>query len=248
MRIFALSDLHVDFEENWQWIQSISQLDYQCDVLVVAGDITHQFERILEIFDTLRKPFLRVFFVPGNHDLWVRGEARNSLEKMDALRSACEKCGLDMKPDDVHGVRVVPLLSWYCRQFDPRCQGRTVPAAWGDYRYCRWPKEMTDIDHYFSTLNEEPSKTPGLTVSFSHFLPRWELLPDVGYLRFKALPLVAGSPIIERQLRSWGSQIHVFGHSHIPRDMNLDGVRYVQQPLAYPKERRGLSPILKQIY
>ena len=248
MRIFALSDLHVDFEENWAWVQAISPVDYRRDVLIIAGDITHQIERVLQTFRVLRKRFLRVFFVPGNHDLWVRGERGDSLEKMDTLRSACEECGIDMKPAEVHGVRLVPLFSWYCSQFDPRCQNYRVPFAWGDYRYCRWPEEVREVDRYFSSLNGGPSTSAGLTVTFSHFLPRWELLPDVKYLRFKALPLVAGSHIIEAQLREWGARIHVFGHSHIPWDEEFDGVRYVQQPLAYPKERRGRTPRLKKIY
>ena len=248
MRIYALSDLHVDFEENWEWVRAISRVEYQGDVLIVAGDVTHKTERVLRTFDTLRERFLRVFFVPGNHDLWVRGERGDSLEKLDALRAVCAKSGVDMEPAEVNAVRVIPLLSWYSSEFDPRCQDRAVPVAWGDYRYCKWPDEVVEIDRHFSSLNGEPSNGDGLTVSFSHFLPRWELLPDVTHLRFKALPLVAGSGLIERQLRAWGAHIHVFGHSHIPWDMELDGVRYVQQPLAYPKERRGRSPRLKQIY
>ena len=64
------------------------------------------------------------------------------------------------------------------------------------------------------------------------------MLPAVEHLRFRGLPKVAGSPRLERQIRALGAQIHVFGHSHIARDVVLDGVRYVQQPLGYPRERR----------
>lgn len=32
--------------------------------------------------------------------------------------------------------------------------------------------------------------------------------------------------------------MHVFGHTHIARDEVVDGTRYVQQPLGYPKERK----------
>lgn len=248
MRIYAISDLHVDFEENRQWVDALSQMDFQRDVLIVAGDIAHQLDRVVRALDALRQRFYRVFFVPGNHDLWVRGEERDSLEKLEMLRGVCSTCGVDMEPGEVGAVRVVPLLSWYCTAFDPRRNGDLKPVAWGDYRYCKWPDEVVEIDRHFSSLNGEPSEGAGLTVSFSHFLPRWELLPDVAHLRFKELPCVAGSPLIERQLRAWGARIHVFGHSHIPCDIELDGVRYVQQPLAYPKERRGHKARLKQIH
>ena len=136
-------------------------------------------------------------------------------------RSVCAKSGVDMEPAEVNAVRVIPLLSWYSSEFDPRCQDRAVPVAWGDYRYCKWPDEVVEIDRYFP-LSTGSHRRNGLTVSFSHFLPRWELLPDVTRLRFKALPLVAGSGNW-CQLRAWGAHIHVFGHSHIPWDMELEG-------------------------
>jgi len=33
--------------------------------------------------------------------------------------------------------------------------------------------------------------------------------------------------------------VHVFGHTHFGWDATLDGVRYLQAPLAYPEERAG---------
>jgi hypothetical protein len=48
---------------------------------------------------------------------------------------------------------------------------------------------------------------------------------------------VAGTLRLDRQLRAAGAEVHVFGHTHIPWEATMDGVRYVQQPLAYPYER-----------
>jgi len=41
---------------------------------------------------------------------------------------------------------------------------------------------------------------------------------------------------IEAQLRACGSRCHVFGHSHITVDREVEGVRYVQHPLGYPTD------------
>lgn len=42
---------------------------------------------------------------------------------------------------------------------------------------------------------------------------------------------VIGSAPLERQIRELGSDVHIFGHTHIPIDMTSEGVRYVQWPL-----------------
>ncbi len=249
MRIHAISDLHVDFKDNGEWVAQISREDYRDDVLLVAGDIAHQRALLARALDELRSRFARVFFVPGNHDVWVRGETGDSLQKLDALRALCEGCGVEMEWAQIGSVRIVPLMSWYRSEFDPRAAAlqEDVRMAWGDFRFCRWPEGTGALDDYFSALNAALGPGEGVTISFSHFLPRWELLPDRDFLRFKNLPRVAGSPLIEKQLRALGSSVHVFGHSHIPCDIELDGVRYVQHPLAYPRERRGRMVRLKQV-
>ncbi len=249
MRIFAISDLHVDYSANWQWVENLSRYDYQTDVLLVAGDISHALEKLERALDALRQRFGRVFFVPGNHDVWVRGQAVDSLEKLAAVCATCSACGVDTAMAELGGVRIAPLLSWYSVDFDPRIRKAEEGAlsAWGDFRYCRWPDGVEPLDRHFCAFNEVVPCGAMATVSFSHFLPRWELLPTQAYLRFKGLPLVAGSALIEGQVRALGSSVHVFGHSHIPCDIELEGVRYVQQPLAYPRERRGRTVHLKQV-
>jgi hypothetical protein len=52
MRIFAVSDLHMDFAENRRRLQQVSSTSYLQDVLIVAGDVADD----LGIIDwTLRK-------------------------------------------------------------------------------------------------------------------------------------------------------------------------------------------------
>ena len=40
MRVFALSDIHIDYHENEQWLSRLSSMDYQEDILILAGDVT----------------------------------------------------------------------------------------------------------------------------------------------------------------------------------------------------------------
>lgn len=245
-RLFAISDLHVDFAANAQWVRSLSTQEYTADVLLVAGDVAHQPNCLNAALSALRERFSQVFFVPGNHDLWVHG-ACTSLDKWDLVRTWCRNIGVQTEPGWAGDIWVVPLLSWY----DASLDGLTSPRAlesWADFRYCRWPAGVECPATYFAAANHDRLRPAGArVVTLSHFLPRIDLLPPPAVLRFAALPAVAGSVRLEAQIRALGAQIHVFGHSHIRRDVILDGIRYVQHCLGYPRERHGrhfrLEPI-----
>ena len=71
MRIFALSDIHVDFQENAAWVQNLSNTDYLDDVIILAGDVSDVESRLRRCLVVLAQKFSQVFFIPGNHDIWI---------------------------------------------------------------------------------------------------------------------------------------------------------------------------------
>jgi 3',5'-cyclic AMP phosphodiesterase CpdA len=75
MRILAISDLHTDFRENKVLLEQLSDVAYQQDILIAAGDISDRLETLTSTLTLLRAKFMRVFYVPGNHELWVRRQA-----------------------------------------------------------------------------------------------------------------------------------------------------------------------------
>src|SRR5215207_10060046 len=113
MRVFAISDLHTDFAANWNLVQEISSRDYKQDVLVLAGDIADSLSVISKTLTLLRSRFARVFYVPGNHELWVRMDNCHSLEKLNRISTVCDDLGIDTRPARVETIWVVPLFSWY---------------------------------------------------------------------------------------------------------------------------------------
>lgn len=72
-------------------------------------------------------------------------------------------------------------------------------------------------------------------ISFSHYLPRQELCPEKRYLIEPLLSKVVGSEVLESQIRRLQPDLHIFGHTHIPIDMELENIRYIQWPLGYYK-------------
>lgn len=73
-RVYAISDLHTDYPENLSWVNSLSSQGNGKNVLIVAGDVAETCENFLLTMSILKDKFERVFFVPGNHDLWLRRE------------------------------------------------------------------------------------------------------------------------------------------------------------------------------
>ena len=239
MRIFAISDLHTDFRENMWLVEQLSDVTYQRDVLIAAGDISDKLDTLKATLALLRAKFMKVFYVPGNHELWVRKEQQTSVEKFYSVLALCEALDIHTSPAKVDALWIVPLFSWYEPQFDADNSGDSDSlSGWADFYLCKWPTALGQVSDFFLRMNE-----PRLlayddpVISFSHFLPRRDLLPAVERLRFKGLPKVAGCAALDTQIRSLNARIHVFGHSHISCDRVIDGVRYIQNPLRYPRER-----------
>ena len=236
MRIFAVSDLHTDFRANREALERALLGGHGDDVLIVAGDVADAEPVLRDTLRLLASRFGEVFFVPGNHELWVRGEERDSMRKFHAVLRICEQAGVRTAPARVGGVWIVPLFSWYDASFDIAGEGAAEELeAWSDRYFTRWPAEVERVDAAFLAMNEPHVRRYGEPViTFSHFVPRPELLPPVRFLRFKGLPLVAGSLGIEAQIRRIHPAVHVFGHTHIPADTTIDGVRYVQNHFRPP--------------
>ncbi len=264
MRVFILSDVHVDFEENRKWVQQLSDWDFKNDILILAGDITHDFDLLRIWLLKIRRKFAELFFVPGNHDLWIRGEDwANSLEKFKAIMEFCRLNEIEVQAKVFtlgnEQIRIIPVFSWYNLQEEkdtlylPKIGEDATNRMWSDNYYVHWPKENRfDPTAYFLEYSNhwQPAESNEKIITFSHFLPRHEVMfsGEMSYDpermrkhdRFPQFNFsrVAGSLKIDRFIRKLGATIHIYGHQHINRDKTVDGVRYLSHCLGYPEERR----------
>ena len=261
MRVYAVSDVHVDYAPNFAWVRALSKGCYQGDTLILAGDVTDDLDRLEKVFVELRSLFARVAFVPGNHELWVRkGRFADSLEKFRAVLALARDCGVSVEPIKLSAqgasVWIVPLFSWYVQPeegdgslFIPKPGEDRSLEGWSDNYFVRWlgSRRGETASARFLRLNEpfvaQPYDAPVIT--FSHFLPRRDLIvgPHVEkdreadpHPRFN-FSRVAGCSDLDAQIRRAGSRVHVYGHQHRNRDVVIDGVRYVSNCRGYPRER-----------
>jgi len=240
MRVFALSDLHVDYASNSAWINQISCADYRQDVLILAGDVTHEIAALERHLALLASRFREVLFVPGNHEVWVAHEhvGKTSLEKLAEVLTAAERAGASVVPSRHGNLVIVPLLGWYDYSFGEPTDA--LRSSWTDFYACRWPPSIgvRGVAQHLDGLNVIPCIADADTViTFSHFVPRIDLLPTGVPASTRELFPILGSRTIDQRARSLRTSMHVYGHSHLNRQVTLQGVTYINNALGYPRER-----------
>lgn len=105
-RVFCLSDLHTDHADNLEWLRRcMSQTHWtQRDLLVVAGDISHDMDVFRESMRYMTNR-CQVFFVWGNHEAWLhRHDTFDSLDKIDSVMAECRRLGVHVDPCYLHGT------------------------------------------------------------------------------------------------------------------------------------------------
>ena len=152
--VYAVSDLHVEHAQNWEWLQGLRAEHYANDVLIVAGDVADRLDTFEASMTMLTEVFQLVFYVPGNHELWLRrdgSEGDTSLEKLQLLEQVCRRLGVITSPQRVQliqgCVHICPLVSFYHTSFDtePNVETLRLPSvqrAMADWRACRFPPSL----------------------------------------------------------------------------------------------------------
>lgn len=241
MRVFAVSDLHVDYAQNAQWVEQLSDHDYTRDVLLVAGDVSDKLTHIAACLQVLSRKFRRVAYIPGNHDLWTRsGFQGDSFEKLAQVMDCVRDLGILTTVQNLGPVTIVPLYSWY--DFSFGTPSEDLMDAWMDFRVCRWPlgSSAASVSSRFLDMNGGHARDHGgKVITFSHFLPRLDVLPERARPWVQYLYPVLGTKAIDAQVRAAGSSVHVYGHIHIRNNAVIDGVRYINNALGNPKEQRS---------
>ena len=136
-----------------------------------------------------------------------------------------------------------------------------------DYYISKKIDTLNDADGKFERFleNVKRAKEEGkdvTVITFSHFLPRIELIPEKRFLLYPKLTQAVGSNILNERIErvteilhleksGKDSHTHAFGHTHFGWNLVLENnVRYVQAALATPKEwvRRPRSLVVGEFF
>jgi len=234
-RIWAISDVNFDHRPNEEWTNQIDNFEFQEDVLILAGNLGSSLFSTTKALKAFKSRFRRIFFVPGNFDLWMnQGEVRmgqfpDSLAKLFTLLDRCDQLGIDVCPAAVcQDLCIAPLLSWYNPVFDRKT--RPDPNHQSDQ--VLWPIDgYSQVWKYFLKLNEAVLELPyrGTVISFSHFLPLSNLPFDSDNRAGQAM----GCEDLEDQIRMVRSTCHVYGHSTVRTQEDHGGIMFVNNYHGY---------------
>eukprot|EP00418_Pyrodinium_bahamense_P000219 CAMPEP_0179016220 /NCGR_PEP_ID=MMETSP0796-20121207/3201_1 /TAXON_ID=73915 /ORGANISM="Pyrodinium bahamense, Strain pbaha01" /LENGTH=1350 /DNA_ID=CAMNT_0020711891 /DNA_START=5 /DNA_END=4057 /DNA_ORIENTATION=+ len=248
-KVYVMSDLHFDHKKNDEWVHHIDEFMFQEDVLIVAGNVADTLNSLVRALRALKLKFRRVFFTPGNHEMWIHpSEVKrfpDSIAKFNAIMEVCDELGVDVFPAPIaEDCYIVPLFSWYNAEFD-EADPFPDPKLSFD-AHCRWPMDVDQqVWRYFLHLNKLHLQLPyeGTVISFSHFLPRHGLPFD------KAVPKIAkvmGCEELDEQVRSASlrSRLHVYGHARKKHAKADEGVMYISHSLGYENEHTEKEPMM----
>ncbi|MGW0994440.1 metallophosphoesterase family protein [Streptomyces sp. NPDC002520] len=255
-QLLAISDLHITYPENRALVERMRPRTDD-DWLIVAGDIAETVADIRWTLATLADRFHTVLWAPGNHDLWthprdpvtLRGVAR-----YEHLVAVCRELGV-ITPEDPYPVWrgpggpvvVAPLFLLYDYSFLPAgCATKAEGLAYAESTgivcndehllhpdpyptredWCRARVAATE-----RRLAELPDDLP--TVLAGHY-PLDRHPTDV--LWHPEFAMWCGTRLTADWHRRFRVTTMVYGHLHIPRTTWLDGVRFEEVSVGYPRE------------
>jgi 3',5'-cyclic AMP phosphodiesterase CpdA len=263
MRLLAVGDLHLSYAANRAALDALAP--HPGDWLLVAGDVAESLQRIVAGLALLAERFARVIWVPGNHELWtgasgLRGEAR-----YHELVRRCRAVGV-LTPEDAwptwpgDGSVIAPVFLGYDYSFAPDGLDPEEARAWAaehdivctdEYRLYTEPHaDMVSWCHHRVARTEARlARVPadrGIVL-----LAHWPLRRDlVRLIRIPRFSPWCGTRLTEDWHTRFPMKVVVTGHLHLRSTDWLDGVRFEEVSLGYPRhwrQERGLDPYLREI-
>ncbi|WP_406486390.1 metallophosphoesterase family protein [Streptomyces sp. NBC_01563] len=259
--IYAVSDLHVAYAENHEFIDRMWP-ERDGDWLIVAGDISEQSSDVKWVLRALSQRYEKVIWVPGNHELWtpaddpvqLRGEARYRY-----LVEMCRDLGV-VTPEDPypvwHGspdpVIVAPLFTLYDYSFRP-------PGVATKAEGLQLARESGAVctDEFLLHPDPYPSREAWCDARLAETEQRLSAInPNCRTILINHHPLIR-EPTARlkhqhfaqwcgtERTRDWHMRFRaisvVYGHLHIPQSTEMDGVAFEEVSIGYPREwnRRG---------
>lgn len=268
MKLWAISDLHVGYEANRQAVAELAASPD--DWLILAGDTGERPAHLEWVLKTLVPRFAQIIWTPGNHDLWTPRTwpaERRGAAHYNSLVEICRRYGV-LTPEDPFAVwpgdgprtAVVPTFVLYDYSFRPDHVARADAVTWAGASGVRCADEDLLAPDPFESRDEWCRARVAFTEQRLAAIPsgtrivlvnHFPLRRDLAVLpRIPRFSLWCGTTATESWPARFPIDVAVSGHLHIRGTRELDGVRYEEVSLGYPRQwsaERGVGSYLRRI-
>ncbi|MBN8871219.1 MAG: metallophosphoesterase [Rhodospirillales bacterium] len=267
MKLWAIADLHLAAERNRAALLALAP--HPEDWLLVAGDVCESLSLFEEALGWLQARFARVFWVPGNHELWLTGSepgARSSPAKYMALVAAARRCGV-VTPEDpyevwpVTGDVIVPLCTLYDYSFRPDSVALQDVVPWAaELRNVAADEHLISAAPHSGMVEWCAARCAATEARLARELPdeartillgHYPLREDL--VRIPRIPRFTpwcGTRLTEQWHIRYRARVAVSGHLHVRRTDWRDGTRFEEVSLGYPRQwdsAKGVASYLREI-
>jgi len=266
MRLYAISDLHLDRRVNREAVLRLP--DHGDDWLILAGDVGDTVDDLRFAIEQFGRRFARLLWVPGNHELWSEPSGLGGVAKYQRLVALCREHGV-VTPEDPYPAfacrgrryRLAPLFLLYDYSFRPPEVPLDGAVDWSadsgvlaaDELYLEPTPYPTRADWCRARCSETKRRLVEARRADERLLliNHWPLRFEMAWLpRIPRFSIWCGTRCSEDWHVRFGAAVVIYGHLHIRGSYFRDGVRFEEVSLGYPRQwhpQLGIETYLREI-
>jgi 3',5'-cyclic AMP phosphodiesterase CpdA len=257
VNLWAISDLHVGYEENRRAVDAMRARPD--DWLILAGDTGETPAHLDFVLKTLAPRYAQIIWTPGNHDLWTPSSLpreRRGVAHYERLVKLCRSYGV-LTPEDAYAVwpgegprtAIVPTFLLYDYSFRPAEVREDEAVGWAAAQGVRCADEdlLDPAPHATrqawcaARLADTAARLAAIPADTRLVLVNhWPLRYEHGIPpRIPRFSIWCGTRATDDWHRQFAIDTVVYGHLHLRSTRHLDGVRFEEVSLGYPRQWNG---------
>jgi putative phosphoesterase len=251
MKIGLISDLHIDINSAYSVLETVAETacKKQLDFLVIAGDISETpYETRQAILQLQKLCRCKVYYVPGNHDMWHKNCPDESTDQVYKAYVSDENClcgkTIQLRNDE-ESLMLTGDIGWYDYSFASDNYTKTQldtmsigGRTWQDRYYNQWTKDNCGQMQIQLKALEEQLKVcgNGPILAVTHMLPIRDFCVPESKKDWGFFNAFLGSELLEKLYQHYPVRYAVCGHVHYRSLVEKEGITYICPCLGYYNE------------
>ena len=256
-RLYAISDLHLSYKSNREALEELAPHPNDC--LIICGDVGETSEHLRLAFSTATACFEKVFWTPGNHELYTMPSQQDGARGEGKYKECVEvarEYGV-LTPEDPyarwHGeggpCLIAPIFTLYDYSFRPDDVTLEDAVNWAKEEGVEATDEvLLHPDPYTSRIEwcealvaqtetklaDAVAQNPDAKLVIAG---HWPLRQDVVKLMLvPRFSIWCGTKQTDDWHTRFNAKVVVSGHLHVRRTDWRDETRFEECSLGYPKQ------------